>query len=308
MNKCPISYEPCGEERYSAIGLKYLNSRLTHLELLPFTAQELRSEAAIRMKKMSIQGVQPKLSAVLSVRKSAFELVDINGRYIIKPQSDFFQSVPEIEDVTMKMAKIAGIETPIHGLIYGKDESLNYFIKRFDRVGRNKKVALEDFSQLAGLSRATKYQYSIEKTIGLIDQYCTFPKIEKIKFFRLLLFCFLTGNEDMHLKNFSLITRNKRVEFSPAYDLLNSTLAMGGATEEMALTLAGKKSRFKRKELIDYLGKERLNLSDEIIAKVEKELQNARPIWESLIGNSFLKPDLQKAYIDLLKERFKRIK
>lgn len=307
MNKCPITYQPCGDKQYSDEGLKLLNKRLETLHPLPFTAQELRGEAAIRMKKMSIQGVQPKLSAILSIRKTQFEIVDMQGKYIIKPQSDFFQSVPEIEDLTMKMAKVAGIETPIHGMVYSKDGSLNYFIKRFDRVG-NRKVAVEDFSQLAGLSRATKYQYSIEKVVGLIDQYCTFPTIEKVKFFRLILFCFLTGNEDMHLKNFSLITRKKRIELSPAYDLLNSTLAMGGATEEMALTLAGKKSRFKRKELIDYLGKERLELPLDIIEKVEVELQNAFPIWKKLITDSFLNTNLQKEYLDLINQRFKRIK
>ncbi|MEM8528141.1 MAG: HipA domain-containing protein [Bacteroidota bacterium] len=284
-----------------------LNKKLSNFHPLPYSAQQQRTEAATRMKRMSIQGVQPKLSAVLNMEQALFELVDTEGRYIIKPQSDYFQSVPEIEDVSMRMAKMVGIETPLHGLVYSKDGSLSYFIKRFDRVGKNKKLAVEDFAQIAGLSRDTKYQFSTEKMIPLIEQYCTFPVLEKIKFFRLLLFSFLIGNEDMHLKNFSLITRNNKVEFSPAYDLLNSTLAMNGAVEEMALPIAGKKSRFKKKVFMDYLAKERLQLSSKVIDKELKRFQAALKDWKALLDNCFLSEDLKIAYWELVEERIRRM-
>lgn len=307
MNRCPITYQPCGNGYYSKQGLQLLNKKLSTLRPLPYSAQQQRMEAATRMKSMSIQGVQPKLSAVLNVEQAIFELVDTGGRYIIKPQSDYFQSVPEIEDVSMRMAKVVGIETPLHGLVYSKDGSLSYFIKRFDRVGKSKKLAVEDFAQIAGLSRATKYQFSTEKMIPLIEQHCTFPVIEKLKFFRLLVFSFLIGNEDMHLKNFSLITRNNKVEFSPTYDLLNSTLAMNGAVEEMALPIAGKKSRFNRKIFIDYLAKERLQLSTTIINKELNRFQEAFKHWKILIDNCFLSEDLRITYWKLVEERIKRM-
>jgi len=156
MNRCPISYELCGENQYAASGLKKLSRSLKTLKLLPFSAQEQRKEAAVRMKRMSIQGVQPKLSANLDTRNSTFEIVNQKGKYIIKPQSDIYQQVPENEDVSMRMAKAVGIEVPFHGMIYSRDGSLSYFIKRFDRVGRNKKLPVEDFSQLAGLSNANQ--------------------------------------------------------------------------------------------------------------------------------------------------------
>ncbi|MEM0992093.1 MAG: HipA domain-containing protein [Bacteroidota bacterium] len=307
MNRCPITYEPCGTAQYTPQGLRLLHKKLTTLHPLPYSAQQQRLEAATRMKSMSIQGVQPKLSAVLNVAAETFELVDMGGQYIIKPQSHYFRSVPEIEDVSMRMAKLVGIETPLHGLVYSKDGSLSYFIKRFDRIGRNKKLAVEDFTQIAGLQRATKYQFSTEKMIALIEQYCTFPVLEKLKFFRLLLFSFLIGNEDMHLKNFSLITRNHKVEFSPAYDLLNSTLAMNGAVEEMALPIAGKKSRFKRKVWVDYLAKERLQLPTNVINKELEQFQIASQHWKQLIAKCFLSDDLKAEYWELVEARMKRM-
>ena len=249
MNRCPITYQLCGNNLYSKAGLRLLNVRLNDLAIFPFSAKEQRVEASRRMKRMSIQGVQPKLSGVLNIKNQTFDIVDINGRFIIKPQSELYTQLPENEDVTMRMAKLVNIETPLHGLVYSKDNSLSYFIKRFDRLGKNRKLPLEDFAQLAEASRDTKYDYTIEKMIKLLEEYCTFPIIEKYKFFRLVLFCFLTGNEDMHLKNFSLITRKYKVEFSPAYDLLNSTIALDGAEEEDGIDVSWEKKRISAKRI-----------------------------------------------------------
>lgn len=115
----------------------------------------------------------------------------------------------------MKMAAKCGIATPVHGMIYSNDGTLSYFIKRFDRQGINKKIPLEDFAQLAEEKRETKYSYSIEKVIKLLDTFCTFPKIEKGKFVKRFLFNFLVGNEDMHLKNYSLISKDDKYRVKP---------------------------------------------------------------------------------------------
>ena len=307
MNKCPISYLDCGAEKYAPEGLRQLHRNLVHLEDLPYSAQEQRMEASGRMQRMSIQGVQPKLSAILNLSKAAFEFTDKGGHYIIKPQSDVWRCLPENEDLTMRMAALSGIETPFHGLIWSKDGSLSYFIKRFDRVGKVDKLAVEDFSQLVGQGRDTKYDYTTEKLIRIIDTHCTFPVIEKSKFFRLLLFCFLTGNEDMHLKNFSLITRNGKVEFSPAYDLLNSTIAMGKAEDELALMLAGKRKELRRRELINYFAFEKLALSETEVHDILIRFETFVPHWMDLIKRSFLPADLQENYIKLLKSRFNRL-
>ena len=188
MKRCPITYQAC-QGLYSEKGIKLLSRRLTGLKELPFTAQELRQEAAARADKMSIQGVQPKLSAQLDIKEQQFTMVDQGGHYILKPQTADYPEVPENEDLTMRCAHAAGIEVPLHGLLYGRDQSLTYFIRRFDRGSRHQKIHVEDFAQLAGLSRETKYRAGMEQVIDLINKHCTFPAIERLKLFRLILFC-----------------------------------------------------------------------------------------------------------------------
>ncbi len=302
MNRCPITYEQCGEERYSRRGLNLLSRGLTHLNDLPYTSQEQREEAVARAVKMSIQGVQPKLSAILRIKEGHFELVYIGGKYILKPQNALFRQVPEIEDLTMKLATTVGIETPLHGLLYSKDGTLTYFIKRFDRVGRKRKLPIEDFAQLSGATRNTKYDSSMEKAVNILN-FCTFPVIEKIKFFRLTLFCYLTGNEDMHLKNFSLITKASKVELSPAYDLLNTTVILANPKEEMALSLGGKKKNLTKRDLVDYFGCERLNLTRPVIDEVLETFRNSLSNWEKFIHASFLSSRLKRAYWEVVTER-----
>jgi serine/threonine-protein kinase HipA len=306
MNKCPITYLPCGIDFYHQKGLALLSKSLISLNPIPFTALEQRQEALNRATKLSIQGVQPKLSAILSLKEQRFEIVDQFGTYIIKPQNDLFQELPENEDLTMKMAKIYKIELPIHGLIYSKDKSLSYFIKRFDRYGIDKKFQTEDFSQLTGNSRDTKYNYSMEKTVQVLNDFCTFPAIEKMDYFKRVLFCFLTGNEDMHLKNFSLITRNGKTTLAPAYDFLNSSIAVKNPQEEMALSLKGKKSNFKNTDLINYFAKDRLELNDKTIDLIIKEMLNTIPKWKELIEISFLTEDMKIRYLKLFENRLKR--
>jgi serine/threonine-protein kinase HipA len=308
MKRCPISYQPCGDNKYSRYGLSQLSPKLTFLEDLPFTAREQRMEAAARAAKMSIQGVQAKLSAKLSVHKSTFEIVDKGGTFIIKPQSDVYFQLPENEDLSMKLGKLVGIEVPQTGLIYSKDGSLSYFIKRFDRYGRNKKRHQEDFAQLTGNTRNTKYSWSMEKLVPVIEEYCTFPMLEKLKLFRRVIFCFITGNEDMHLKNFSLISRNNKVELSPAYDLINTTIAIPNVSEEFALPLQGKKRKIDRDLLVDYYGKERLELNHKVINLELEKFAHLKKGIQKLIHISFLSQNLKKKYTHLVQVRFQRMK
>lgn len=303
MKRCPITYEKIADgESYSKNGLRKLSYQLTDLHALTLTAQEQRREAGRRSDKMSIQGVQPKLSAVLKIKERRFDIVDSNGKYILKPQCDFAQ-VPENEALTMSLAEVAGIEVPVHGLLRSKDESYTYFIRRFDRFARKDKLAVEDFAQLSGASRETKYDSSMEKVARVIERYCTFPAIQFVELFKRTIFCFLTGNEDMHLKNFSLITRDDRVELSPAYDFVNSTLAIPDAAEELALPLNGKKANLKKGDFIDYFAMERLGLNAQTIDGVLMSLSDAIPIWHDLIEASFLSEDMKERYSEIVNTR-----
>jgi len=303
VNTCPITYEPCGDKKYSEKGLKLLSRSLTHLEDFPYSQEEQVREAAARAPKMSIQGVQPKLSAKLKVTEGIFQVIDKGGEYILKPQNNFYPQLPENEDLTMRLAVEIDLEIPLHGLIYSKDQKLTYFIKRFDRFGKGNKYSVEDFAQLAGKSRDTKYDYSMEKVAGIIESYCTFPVIEKIKLFKLTVFNFLTGNEDQHLKNFSLITKNNKIALSPFYDLINTTISLANPAEEIALPLKGKKSKLNKKILVEYWGMERLGLNDQVIKQSLKTINEKIEKWNILINKSFLTKEMKEKYLVLLDER-----
>ena len=309
MNRCPITYMLCGDARYSKAGLRTLSPNLAALDDFPYDARRQRREAVVRAGNMSIQGVQPKLSVRLDAKAGVFVIVDRGGRFVVKPQHETYPNLPENEGLTMHLARLAGIEVPVCGLVRCADGSWSYFVRRFDRIGRKGKVAMEDFAQLAGLSRDTKYDFSMERLVGLLDVHCTFPAIEKVKLLKRSLFNFLVGNEDMHLKNFSLVTRNGKVELAPAYDYLNTTvafLALGKpmqTLEEIALPLGGKKRRLRGKDWIGYYANERLRLPHRVIERVRQELLRPLPAWRRRVADSFLPADQKTQYLSLVTER-----
>jgi serine/threonine-protein kinase HipA len=206
----------------------------------------------------------------------------------------------------MRMAVAVGVQVPVHGLLRSIDGSFTYFIRRFDRERRDR-LPVEDYAQISGESRETKYNSSMEKVAAVIDAYCTFPALERVKLFERTLFSFLVGNEDMHLKNFSLITRNEKVELAPAYDFLNTTLALRQAKEELALPLNGKKSRLTRNDLLNYFARERLQINERILSDVLSRFAKAIPAWRKLLEESFLSNDAKQKYLALLTEREARM-
>lgn len=306
MNRCPITYEE-SENRYSKKGLKLLSRNLNNLSDLNYSKEELLHQAAMRAPKLSIQGVQPKLSAALNVSESKFEIVDKKGQYILKPPHEIYNEAPQNEDLTMRLSETVGFNMPLHGLIYGKDNSLTYFVKRFDRTGRNKKIAVEDFAQLSGASRDTKYNSSMEKVVKIVDQFCTFPAIEKAKLFELTLFNFLTGNEDMHLKNFSLIRNENKIEFTPFYDLVNTTLLLKRAEEEIALPIKGKKNNLNKNDIVEYFGKEVCGINNKVINKSIEKFSASFVEWNNLIEICFLSKIEKEKYRSLLMSRKERL-
>tara|TARA_B110000305_G_C19439011_1_gene640717 strand:+ start:1433 stop:2365 length:933 start_codon:yes stop_codon:yes gene_type:complete len=308
MRRCPITLEPVDSDRiYSLDGLKSVHPRLTDLKCLEISHDEQLKQARLRADKMSIQGVQPKVSAVLRLKKQKFELVDKGGKFILKPNPPQFEEVPENEALTMRMAMTVGIEVPAHGLLHSIDDSWVYFVKRFDRIGRARRIHIEDFAQLSGSTRETKYDSSLEQVAKIIDTFCTFPAIEKPKLAMRLLFCFLTGNEDMHLKNFSLRSYDGVVSLTPAYDLLNTTLILENTKEESALSLMGKRNRLNRKLWIEYFCIERLGLNEAQVDSILLTLKSSITLWEQLIKSSYLSEVNQKKYNDILSERCVRL-
>jgi serine/threonine-protein kinase HipA len=258
-------------------------SRLENLLPLHLTREEQLREARLRADKMSIQGVQPKLSAMIKPKEDRFEIVDRGGQFILKPNPPPFEEVP------------------------ANDGSWVYFVRRFDRAGRNQRLHQEDFAQLTGAARDTKYNSSLEQITRVVETHCTFPAVEKAKLACLLLFCFLTGNEDMHLMNFSLVVRNGVVCLSPAYDLLNTTLVLGNASEESALPMRGKKRTLTGIDWVDYLCRDRLGLPTAILDPILHTLDASRDGCVLKIENSCLPAPGKADYLKILKDRRSRL-
>jgi serine/threonine-protein kinase HipA len=307
--RCPITYEYLEDSRtrYSKKGLRLLSPHLHNLKDFPYSQNEQREESRQMAGKLSIQGVQPKLSVRLNVREESFEPTLRGGTFILKMQAGW-PNLPENEDVTMRMAASVGLEVPLHGLVYCKDNSFSYWIRRFDRPSMRVKLAIEDFAQLSGETRLTKYDSSMEKVVKIIETYTSFPLIEKEKLLVLTLFNFLIGNEDMHLKNFSIIRKGNQVLLSPVYDLLNTTLALGkSAREEMALPLRGKKNDLNFDDFISYFAKERLGLPKSRIEAILHKFTKSIPLWKELLYVCFLPGEDKEAYLKIIYERSERL-
>jgi serine/threonine-protein kinase HipA len=215
-------------------------------------------------KKYTVPGVQKKISLHLSKQApTRLTVVDYPTGYILKPQTTEFEHLPEAEDACMKMAEAIGIRTVPHSLIKMKNETYAYITKRIDRhISYHKReeadvglYAMEDFCQLSGRLTQDKYKSSYEKCAKIIWKYSKQPGIDATELFMRLIFSFVTGNSDMHLKNFSLIEdapASRQFALSPAYDLLPVNVIMPEDTEQMALTLDGKKKGIHKKEFMHF--------------------------------------------------------
>ena len=219
-------------------------------------------------------------------------------------QADLAQitGVPSPGSIWVGIAGLVGLGVFI--LMVLASRAVRWLVRRFDRGRKGKKFAVEDFAQLLGKTRDTKYDSSMEQVAKTLD-YCTFPIVEGRELFRRTVFCFLAGNEDMHLKNFSLLTRDGKTTLSPAYDLLSSSLVLSNP-EELALPLAGKRRNLTKNDLRRYFGRERLGLTEKTIDAVFADVAGALPAWKELIERSFLSDTMKSAYRELLRERLER--
>lgn len=217
-----------------------------------------------------------------------------------------YAELPENEAFTMSLAATLEIDVPVHGLLINGDNTRSYFVRCFDRPGWDK-LPVEDFAQLSGASRDTKYDSSTERLIEIIDQFCMFPALERMKFLDRMLCAYLTGNEDMHLKNWSLVTRDGKVELSPAYDLQNSIIPNPKNREKLALPLHGKKSNLHENDFWRYLAAERLGLAPALIEKTKARFAAACAGWPERIGYSFLSEEMKARYLTLLGQRREKL-
>lgn len=272
--------------------------------LLEYRREELDALAAqVIQAQTSLTGVQPKLSLNLHKHEGSNRLtiVGLWGDFIFKPQTDAYPELPENEDLTMHMAEAARIKVVPHSLIHLADGSLGYITRRIDRTKKGEKIDMEDMCQLTLHPTEYKYKSSCEQIAKAIAAYSSTPRLDLVNFMQVLLFSFVTGNNDMHLKNFSLYRPKALYQLSPAYDLLNVAIANPKDKEEMALSINGKKAQIK---LADFLkASDTMGIEQRVTLGLINGLRNAMPAWIDLINNSFLSDEMKQNYIDLISRR-----
>lgn len=275
--------------------------------ILDYTMDEMAELAKeVVESSVTVPGVQPKLS--LGFIKDVLQdgskgrltvMGALGGNYILKPQNDTFPQMPENEHLTMRMAEICGISVVPSSLIRLKSGELSYITKRIDRTETGEKIHMLDMFQI--LEAFDKYKNSMEKVGKEVAEQSSNTLMDLLRLFELALFSYITGNNDMHLKNFSLILNNEEWLLSPAYDLLNVNLHLPEDNEETALTLNGKKRKLTKSDFIN-LGL-KFQLTEKQILNTFKRFVKVEKKMKQEIKRSFLSQENQERYMDLLENR-----
>ncbi len=310
MSKCLYCYHELEEGQvdfHPSCARKFFGSKIA--PILPYTRDNM-SELARQVIRasVSVTGVQAKMSLDMDRggknEPAKFTIVGLWGKYIFKPQSAKYPHLPELEDLTMKMAEVAHIRTARHTLIRLADGELGYLTLRMDRGKKNEKISMLDMCQLTNRLTEHKYYGTYQQLAETIKKYSSAPMLDVQRFWELVLFAWMTGNSDMHCKNFSLIdTGNGEYVLSPAYDLLAVLLADPADTEEMAMSFSvgGEKSGFNRNTFMTAFVESGIS-----VARSEKMIEQMKtylPKWKELISQSFLPEKMKVDYCTLLDKR-----
>lgn len=309
-NRCLFCYEPIGKDAdfHNKCSMEFFGTP-TPPRILYSIDQMAELAKEVVERSVSVPGVQPKLS--MSLVKEAQEkggtrltvVGALGGRYIFKPPTDKFKEIPENEHLTMRIAEVFGIRVVPSSLIRLASGELSYITKRIDRTESGAKIHMVDMFQIT--EAFDKYKSSMEKVGKAINTYSDNTLLDKILFFELSIFSFLTGNNDMHLKNFSMIKSPSGWVLAPAYDLLNVTIVLSDDTEELALSLEGKKKKIRKEHFIKF-GKG-LALTDKQIEGVFNRMVKNKPKAIEWIDKSFLSSDMKTAYKEVLNSRYEKL-
>ena len=310
MDKCLYCYRPLekGETDFHArCAKKFFGTE--KVPVLDYTCEDLEKLAMQIIKdQTSLTGVQPKLSLHLNEHEGSRRLtvVGLWGGFICKPQTIQFDQMPETEDLTMHLAELAKIDVVPHTLMRMADNSLCYLTRRIDRSGSGEKVAMEDMCQLTERPTEHKYKSSYERIAKAIIQYSSMPRMDVTNFFEIILFSWITGNNDMHLKNFSLFEPHAgNIRLTPAYDMLNAVILNPEDEEELALTLNGKRQRLRRQDFIT--SGLTMGVGQKTVERLIGKYVRLLPEMKKFIGNSFLNDKLKDRYAELITGRIARI-
>ena len=275
---------------------------------LPYSLDELDTLAAqIIQSQTTLTGVQAKLSLHLDRHDGSKRLtiVGLWGDYIFKPQTQSYKTLPENEDLTMHLAEIAKIKVVPHTLIRLKDGTLGYLTKRIDRSEDGDKIPMEDMCQLTERQTEYKYKSSYEQIAKVIAKYSYVPLLDLTDFYEQVFFSWLVGNNDMHLKNFSLYAPKGKWGLTPAYDLLNVTLVNPKDDEELALTLNARKKRIKKADFVKAM--ETSGIAPKVFENIISKYQKLLPKFNEVIDMSFLDEEDKEMYKQSIAARLKRL-
>lgn len=308
MTRCLCCYRPlkAGQTDYHPACARRLFGT-AQVPVLPYVRSKIGDLARqVVRSQTTLTGVQAKLS--LDVNRGGrnepprFTIVGLWGRYILKPQTERYRCLPEIEDLTMHMAEAAKIAVVPHGLIRFADGEICYITRRIDRTDDGTKVPMEDMCQLSERLTEYKYKGSYEQIAKLIRRYSAFPQLDLVNYWEVVVFSWITGNADMHLKNFSLYNlRGLGYALTPAYDLLSTRIVMPEDTEELALTLNGRKRKIRKSDFVAVM--EASGLSRKVIENIARKFRSSIVRWIGLIDASFLTPAMKKEYKRLILSR-----
>lgn len=274
---------------------------------LPYSLDELDTLAAqVIQSQTTLTGVQAKLSLHLDRHDGSKRLtiVGLWGDYIFKPQTQSYKTLPENEDLTMHLAEIAKIKVVPHTLIRLKDGTLGYLTKRVDRSEDGDKIPMEDMCQLTERQTEYKYKSSYEQIAKVIAKYSYVPLLDLTDFYEQVFFSWLVGNNDMHLKNFSLYAPKGKWGLTPAYDLLNVTLVNPKDDEELALTLNARKKRIKKADFVKAM--ETSGIAPKVFENMISKYQKLLPKFNEVIDMSFLDDEDKEMYKQSIASRLRR--
>ena len=309
MSKCLYCYKELREgevDFHKACSKKFFG--VPTAPELPYSLDELDTLAAQVIKSQTtLTGVQAKLSLHLDRHEGSKRLtiVGLWGDFIFKPQTQSYKTLPENEDLTMHLAEIAKIKVVPHTLIRLQDGTLGYLTKRIDRTSEGGKIPMEDMCQLTERQTEYKYKSSYEQIAKVIAKHSYVPLLDLTDFYEQVFFNWLVGNNDMHLKNYSLYAPKGKWVLTPAYDLLNVSMVNPKDTEELALTLNAKKKRIKKSDFVRAMETSGISpkVFDNILAKYRKLL----PKFNEIIDLSFLEKEDKEIYKQSIASRLARI-
>ena len=310
MNKCLYCYQVLEEGQvdfHPSCAHKFFGSKAA--PQLPYSRDNMEELARqVIRTSTSVTGVQAKMSLDINRggknEPAKFTIVGLWGKYIFKPQSAKYPHLPELEDLTMKMAEAAHIRTARHTLIRLADGSLGYLTLRMDRGKRGEKISMLDMCQLTNRLTEHKYYGTYQQLAETIKKYSSAPMLDVQRFWELVLFSWMTGNSDMHCKNFSLIDMGRgEYTLSPAYDLLAVLLADPSDTEEMAMSfsIGGEKHGFDRNTFITAFTNSGIPMA--VARRMIDRMKEHLPEWKELIHQSFLPEKMKSDYCELLEKR-----